>query len=180
MSGSDVFIHTCFFQHPDMVAYVLDPVSGKEGFFCWRDGSVGLCPSYGLVGAPEEILEPRGKKKRARWGPVKWVIGALLIGALSYGVVSFHPRHSTAPPSKSVVRIVPAAEKPKLYSLAKGENLWSVSHRVYGNGGLGSALARYNGVKTFVRLQIGQQIELPPKDVLEKMAEHSEARGRQR
>lgn len=78
MSDSDVFIHRHFFPHPNMVAYVLDPTTGRDGFFYWHEGKIGLCPSYGLVGNPQE-LKPRNKSrsKSSKSKPASGNIGLL-------------------------------------------------------------------------------------------------------
>lgn len=60
MSDLDVFVHRHFFPHPNMVAYVLDPTVGRDGFFHWHHGHtwpeqgrrISLLPSYAVVGAP--------------------------------------------------------------------------------------------------------------------------------
>jgi len=40
LSSMDLFIHENFFNSPEQVAFVIDPQSGDEGFFCWREGKV--------------------------------------------------------------------------------------------------------------------------------------------
>ena len=37
LSGMDMFIENNFFNLPYQVAYVVDPLSGKDGFFGWED-----------------------------------------------------------------------------------------------------------------------------------------------
>lgn len=39
LSPADMFIHENFFNLPWHLAFVVDPKSGKEGLFIWRDGS---------------------------------------------------------------------------------------------------------------------------------------------
>ena len=46
LSGPDLFIHHNFFPQPLQVAYVVDPIRQKRGFFQWRDG--GMAPVRGF------------------------------------------------------------------------------------------------------------------------------------
>lgn len=43
LSEFDRFIHRNFFNLPWQVAFVLDPVAHKEGFFCWEDNEIKPC-----------------------------------------------------------------------------------------------------------------------------------------
>lgn len=39
LSGMDLFIHQNFFNGPEQIALVFDPISGEEGVFVWRNGA---------------------------------------------------------------------------------------------------------------------------------------------
>ena len=174
MSDSDVFAHRSFFPHPNMAAYVLDPTSGHEGFFCWKNGEIALCPSYALVGAPsEQVFRRRGRRrKRAAFLACAMAAGAA-VGL--YTGIARSPRVHKPPAHRAIVKTSPApiADRPdtrdRLYVLGKRENLWIVCNRVYRDGDLAPALATYNGIKSYVHLQVGQQIKLPPEEVLRRM-----------
>lgn len=43
LSSYDLFIHQNFFDLPWQIAYVVDPVNNKEGFFCWSNGKIEPC-----------------------------------------------------------------------------------------------------------------------------------------
>ncbi len=200
MSDADVFIHRHFFPHPNMVAYVLDPQSGRDGFFYWHDGKIGLCPSYGLVGAPRDLKphhRPRAKpkhvepavsradpaegaavaSKRRRFDIRNIVIGALVLAALYLAFASPFHRHETRKPAAPPVRdVVETRELPPrgdtVYAIKKNDNPWRICNRVYGDGELGPYLMRYNHLKSNPCLQVGQRIKLPPKDTLKRMARH--------
>jgi len=202
MSDADVFIHRHFFPHPNMVAYVLDPTTGRDGFFYWHDGKIGLCPSYGLVGAPIDVKprhKPRPKPNRPEHPepvegrpkpkhpehpePVegrRFDIRNVVIAALALAVVClvlagspFGRRHGQARNS-SKTNVVVTRELPlsgeQTYAIKKRDNPWTICNRIYNDGELGPALMRYNGLKPNPRLQIGQQIKLPPKETLRKLA----------
>lgn len=191
VSDSDVFVHQHFFPHPDMVAYVLDPTTGRDGFFHWRSGVVGLCPNYGLVGMPEEVdarSRARRSGRRSRRGLRLCAVVLLLagvtclgianpgiFGGLGHAVFSRAPR-SAAPPAGSPTSHPEMSdragrESEMVYTLAKHESLWVVASRIYGDGRLAGVLAEYNGIDDISTLQVGQEIKLPPESVLRNMAE---------
>lgn len=190
MSDADVFIHRQFFPHPNMVAYVLDPATGRDGFFYWHDGRINICPSFGVVGSAEE-LKPFGLRQKAtkalaarfNLSPYK---AAATVGAaflLLYLVCAGMPfgKRSTPTTPPAPVATQPAsdtASKPEpkpaavsrdtIYTINKQDNPWSICNRVYRNGDLGPALMRYNGLNSATGLQVGQKIKLPPKETLKK------------
>ncbi|MGI6296121.1 MAG: LysM peptidoglycan-binding domain-containing protein [Armatimonadota bacterium] len=194
MSDADVFIHRHFFPHPNMVAYVLDPATGRDGFFYWHDGRINICPSFGVVGSAEE-LKPFGLRQKAskaltaqvKINPYKWAaagVGILLVyfifTGLLFGKRPAPPPVSPTPVATQVVsdktnkpEVKPApkpaaAAKDTVYTIQKRDNPWSICNRVYRDGDLGPALLRYNGLSSAVGLQVGQQIKLPPKETLKK------------
>jgi len=199
MSDADVFIHRHFFPHPNMVAYVLDPTTGRDGFFYWHDGKIGVCPSYGLVGTPRDLKphhRPREKPRKVEPVPraeeegeltvkprrfdVRNVVIAALALVTLYLAFAGSPfqRNAarepvvSAPPTGNVVetREVPPAGD-TIYAIKHNDNPWRICNRVYGDGELGPYLMRYNGLKPNPCLQVGQRIKLPPKATLKKLAE---------
>lgn len=173
MSDSDTFAHKHFFPHPNMVAYVLDPTVGRDGFFYWHNGVIGLRPSYGLVctvkkGGWWERFRPSPKAIRTG------VIALALVGVLYLGIA--RPGHRPPEPKKSPqvrVKAVPVARnevKDAVYTLGPRDNFWLICNRHYNDGELAKALARYNGIRNLSRLQVGQQIKLPPKEKLKRLA----------
>jgi len=181
MSDSDVFIHRHFFPHPNMVAYVLDPTTGRDGFFYWHEGKIGLCPSYGLVGNPSD-LKPHSRKKKGEPKPgrgpsprVLLVAGlVLLLACLGFGGNSLVRRFAsgkgkTHTPAVVVTREQTASAE-RTYTISHRDNPWSICNRVYHNGDLAMPLMRYNGLSNVSGLQIGQKIKLPPKETLKKLA----------
>ncbi|MCL5104299.1 MAG: hypothetical protein M1133_09315 [Armatimonadetes bacterium] len=175
MSESDVFIHRHFFSNQNMVAYVLDPTVGRDGFFCWHDGSIGLCPSFGLVCMPEDIRHPESRWKPGRicWS---WLAGVAGCVALAVGLFFAIPRlvHPVAAPEEHpapVVRAKPLAstETDIIVTISGGESLWGLCSQTYGDGSLAPALAKYNRIGVRSTLSIGQTIKLPPREMLRKM-----------
>jgi proteasome lid subunit RPN8/RPN11 len=59
LSGHDVFIHRSFFDTPWLVAYVVDPQSGADGFFAWKDGEIRPVEKHYLLESDEVISEAR-------------------------------------------------------------------------------------------------------------------------
>jgi proteasome lid subunit RPN8/RPN11 len=174
MSDSDVFIHRHFFKHPDMVSYVLDPTKGKDGFFYWHNCSISLCPNYGLVGAPSEIAE---YKQKPRHTLRKIIIALLALAALCAGaarlpftkqiIQKFNPPPTPIKTRPHKAKSRPAEIKTQVYAMHKGESLWRVCKKIYGDARLAESLAEYNGIKGLRSIQIGQEIRIPPKEELE-------------
>ena len=46
LSAYDLFIHENFFDMPFQIAYVIDPVSKRRGFFQWKQGKVEKLNGY--------------------------------------------------------------------------------------------------------------------------------------
>jgi len=184
MSDSDVFAHEHFFPHPNMVAYVLDPTTGHDSFFGWKDGRISYLPTYALVGTPEQIeSSSRAPRRRELLAPALGVAAILAGGAYIYATRPAPPAHKppavkhaqrahTAQPPKAKPQGA-AASPDKLYALGRNENMWSLCQRVYGDGDLAAALGKYNGIKSNTGLQVGQTIKLPPKEILKKLRERS-------
>ena len=178
LSDADVFIHRHFFSHPDMVAYVLDLVNGRDGFFCWQGETIVLAPSFGLVVTRDENEVNNEAGKMSRWALIRnCVIALLVIGAACFaGVKLVIPNlaHREAR-QQSTVKVTPVASntttQDRIYVIGERENLWKVCHKVYRDGELAEALAEYNGLSDYAGLQIGQKIKLPPQEVLEEMSE---------
>lgn len=184
MSDADIFIHRHFFGHPDMVAYVLDPTTGRDGFFYWHDGKIGLCPSYGLVGAP---LQPKPHKAhaktaeappppRARLDLRNWVIAALVLGVLYLAFAGSplgrrlsNTREHAGGKQGVVVTKELTPSRNRTYVIRPRDNPWTICNRVYRDGDLAMPLMRYNGLSNVAGLQVGQQIKLPPKETLKRL-----------
>ena len=188
MSDADVFFHRHFFPHPNMVAYVLDPTVGSDGFFFWHEGKISLCPSYGLVGTPDEVVKHKTRRKvksRTRPDLRDGIIAVLLILTLYFGLLRpadvKKPEPSptaSGPAPASAVRphlspsgaVRPSENKDRVYKIARGDTLWQICDRIYGDGRLAKALAEYNNMESHTQVRAGQQIRLPPKEVLEQLA----------
>lgn len=176
MSDADVFIQRHFFRHPNMVAYVLDPTKGKDGFFYWHEGKIGLCSNYGLVGS-EAAVRRQSKGKRRISHTLRNIVivialAAMLCAAVLYKPVSskllsiFHPAHKVHT-GQQRSNAKPVEIKTQVYTLQRGESLWSVCKRFYGDARLARPLAEYNKIDDINSLQIGREITIPPKEELE-------------
>lgn len=181
MSDSDVFIHRHFFGHPNMVAYVLDPTTGRDGFFYWHEGKIGLCPSYGLVGSATD-LEPNSRKRKKEPKPdpqvgrrIGLVAGLVLVLACIGLCGASLMRHLRVDRARAhtpavVVTREQTASVDRIYTIGRRDNPWTICNRVYRDGELAQPLLRYNGLSNASGLQIGQKIRLPSKDTLRKLA----------
>ena len=197
MSDSDLFVHRHYFPHPNMVAYVLDPTVGRDGFFYWQEGKLALCPGYGLVGSSVEMKsqnsEQRQSKSKGRPDVRDGIIVSqfIIIYLLGYALIIGHPKAAQSPvenPKPATVRVhvpmVPSSRTERsnnsnlarsaksasaadtIYYIGHGENMWIICNRVYNNGDLAAALAKYNGIKDLSQLKAGQPLRIPPKEVL--------------
>ncbi len=67
LSGYDKFIHQNFFNLPWQVAYVVDPLAGKHGFFGWANNNLEKIPFNAEIGleprVPEEVPEQQKERK---------------------------------------------------------------------------------------------------------------------
>ncbi len=57
ISSQDQFIQTTLFNQPWQVAFVVDPVSGDEGFFVWHKGALARAGRYWVDGLSRSIPE---------------------------------------------------------------------------------------------------------------------------
>ena len=62
---------------------------------------------------------------------------------------------------------MPAATKTaSSYTVKKGDTLWGIARRTYGDGTLAWKLASYNGIKNANLIYPGQKVTLPDKSLL--------------
>jgi nucleoid-associated protein YgaU len=63
LSEQDLFIHQNFFNQPWQVAFVVDPLSGDEGFFVWYNGTPSRVDDYRVAGrkVKQKAIENPGR-----------------------------------------------------------------------------------------------------------------------
>jgi nucleoid-associated protein YgaU/proteasome lid subunit RPN8/RPN11 len=103
ISSQDQFIQTTLFSQPWQVAFVVDPISGDEGFFVWHKGGLARVGRYWVDGLSrsaaehadpgpkvvqkvEELLAAVPKPGADRSLPLYAVVSLLLVGLLCVGV----------------------------------------------------------------------------------------------
>lgn len=74
LSGYDKFIHNNFFNLPWQIAYVIDPLAGKHGFFGWSNSNLVKVPFNSAI-SPQDLekrktLAQETKKKPSLIGKV--------------------------------------------------------------------------------------------------------------
>ncbi|MGC8863152.1 MAG: EsaB/YukD family protein [Armatimonadota bacterium] len=191
LSEMDLFVQEHFFSHPDMVACVLDPSSGKAGFFCWKDGRVAESRTYTLVGSPARAVAGREVRRRLAVAAVGGV-GAAIAAALYTGLAPSRLPQMKPPPEHALrekvsartgsgpVQPVGGSQTPSSlaqpgrplrgdYIIRHGETLWEICRRAYGDGSLGAALGRYNGISDPTSLQVGRKITIPEERKLKEL-----------
>jgi LysM repeat protein len=161
-----------------MVAYVLDPTSGRDGFFYWHNGVIGLRPSYGLVCTVTKTrLRDRlvSTPNAVRAGAIAMVLGGVLYLGFARPVNKSPEKKEpvvavSTPVQATATTVQDKTSADKTYTIGPADNFWKICNRHYGDGELAKALARYNGIRDLQGLQVGQQIKLPPKEKLKKAA----------
>lgn len=74
LSDRDRFCQDSTFNSPGQIAYVVDPVNGLEGVFCWRKGESKLLPHFWV--GDEIHLSSRGKERKPSSAPLPEVPAA--------------------------------------------------------------------------------------------------------
>jgi len=178
MSDSDVFIHSRFFSHPDMVSYVLDPTSERDAFFHWRKGHLAVIGSYGIAYSPDrQAKEAQEVTSGLDWRrPLKWVLGFIGAAVLVFGAcaaVTWSIGGHNNPAANRKPAIVTAVKEDQetemVYTITGAESLWRLCAQTYGDGSLARALARYNHLKSPDRLSVGQELRLPSREMLRSL-----------
>lgn len=92
LSNYDLFIQENFFNLPFQIAYVVDPVQSKRGFFQWKNGKVEKLRGfhvYNDVDKPVKIQLTKGPKARkSAWKNI--VMALLAVAAIGLGCLSVH------------------------------------------------------------------------------------------
>ena len=98
LSVYDMFIHQNFFDLPFQVAYVVDPVKDKRGFFRWKDGNIEKLQGFYIYDDEKHPIKLPKKKSANKENTVSipkavMVAGAVLlllttvVGAFSLGIL---------------------------------------------------------------------------------------------
>lgn len=102
LSEFDRFICDNFFSEPWQVAYVIDPISGDDGFFARVDGSLSRLPDWDLcarMDAPKpersvtepvhrvDFVAPPVQVVSSRTTPFAAAVVGLVVGSLLFGVL---------------------------------------------------------------------------------------------
>ncbi len=194
LSDHDLFIHQNFFPGERQVAYVVDPLSAREGFFGWEDGEI------------EKLFEqPTARDPTTRGGPptgdgpgavtgsrgARTLVGVaalILVGAiLGVGAGLLLTSGSSSDTIASLKRqnlllqgkpgppppIPPVAPPPvaptQIYTVKSGDSLSTISTRFYGSSKYALALASANGIADENAIAAGQKLRIPPKTAMEAL-----------
>lgn len=191
LSEFDLFIHRNFFNLPWQVAFVLDPVAHKEGFFCWEGNEIEPCTyevekigynngGYLLPGyspGMETEGEPvpaglQGKYEADTKGRFKWwqavvglvVVMGLALGSYNIGIKQGQTMHKESPPpdsSPKVVKVKTPGAVIYKHKVRRGDSLWIISELYYGTGYRYEEIARHNHLHSGQSIQPGQVLIIP-------------------
>ena len=164
ISSQDQFIQTTLFSQPWQVAFVVDPMSGDEGFFVWHKGALARVGRYWVDGLSrsaaehanpgptvvkkvEELLSAIPRSGPDRSLPLYVIVSLVLFGLLCLGVY-LSVRSANQGMLESVDRIVNAVLWPDQASATSADNrlLYEVARR------LGQ-----NSLVASLRIHVGQE-----------------------
>ncbi len=90
LSEYDKFIQSNFFNEDSQVAYVIDPIQGEEGFYCWVNGNIEKCKGFYLfdkIGTKLNAVEEKnGEVVVKKVGESPFSFRNVLIGVLTFVV----------------------------------------------------------------------------------------------
>jgi proteasome lid subunit RPN8/RPN11 len=196
LSGHDTFIQTQFFNEEWHVAYVVDPVYHKRGFFQLRDERVVKCDGFYLYSLVSQlpikqkiekimtdVVESQSTKQIISQVKHRWSFKDSIIVVLSV-IAAFLIAWNIQSSSKSKMsmemlrqQIDSISAKPVTapmpvviykYNVQEGETLPAICLEHYGDGSdlMCERVAEYNQIPQDKRVEAGQIILLPPKEML--------------
>jgi proteasome lid subunit RPN8/RPN11/LysM repeat protein len=191
LSAFDKQQHERLFNRPWQIAYVIDAQLGERALYHCVDHAWRELPGYYILRSEYGPSGDRGRGARWPRRVASLLLFILLVcaGVLGYQWVSsryIEPSPSqvaqnTEPvpvPSRqeSVVTVTPAppsvtqsqsAEqrpeppKPREYVVARGDSLWTIAEKVYGDARLYRLIAEANNISNPSRLRTGQVLVIP-------------------
>lgn len=93
LSNYDLFIQENFFNLPFQIAYVVDPVQYKRGFFQWKNGKVAKLQGfyvYNDVDKPVKIQLTKEPRARKTGKGLYALMAFLAVAVIGLGCMSFH------------------------------------------------------------------------------------------
>lgn len=78
-SEYDEFIQSNFFKDENQVAFVVDPVQDREGFYYWRNGKITLCSGFFIFDKTGTKMTPVAEHEK-HYETVKGMKGGLIQG----------------------------------------------------------------------------------------------------
>ena len=171
LSSYDLFIQQNFFDIAWQVAYVVDPVNRRQGFFRWQGDQIVPCghrldpePPEAL---PEQAPPPQKRPARARRWPIAAAAAAALILLASWLVWGDNGfwRSGAEQEQAPAPRQAPAAPPPQAtqakYRVKPGDTLTGISLNFYGTAGQADRLAKANGIADPDLIIEGQELAIP-------------------
>jgi proteasome lid subunit RPN8/RPN11 len=191
LSEFDTFIQRNFFDLPWQVAFVVDPVSQKDGFFCWYQKEIVPC-SYSLeigdfhnggyvlsvdsAGCPLSVTENANKEETLIGKPDRRPLMSLafaliaivclgLVGAFSFYAGFLRGNLQGGHQVPSMVLQPGPSPQPRVviqYLVRPGDNLMEISNLYYHDSSKYQAIADYNHLSDPNALIAGQLLKIPP------------------
>ena len=160
LSSYDLFIHQNFFDLSWQVAYVVDPVNNRRGFFHWKDGKIEPCQFMILENAPDTKVTPilpdqmpkqvRVNKKLA------FIIIAVMLAATTIGLWSYDKMNnfqtdgnfSITTPGPNIADAVgkEKADYEIQYTVRRNDTLSGISYSFFQTPERAEDIAQYNKI----------------------------------
>ncbi len=172
LSKYDLFICQNFFNKSWQVAYVVDPVNDKRGFFYWDKGEIKHSQGFHMYGeqgdAPPPVL--RKSRRNKHWFSISLGIGLVFFSFLFFAqktsiqeellktqeeLLKTQEALSKTQGEKKIQEDMLAAQKQLPaginaasieYEIKKGDTLWDISEKFYGTPWLSMKIAEDNGI----------------------------------
>lgn len=191
LSEFDTFIQRNFFDLPWQVAFVVDPVSQKDGFFCWLQKEIVPC-SYSLkssdfhnggylistdsAGRPSSAIEKTNREEALAEKPARRpyrsfvyaliaIVCLCLVGAFSFYAGFLKGRLQGGHQAPVIVLQPGPSPQPRVviqYLVRPGDNLMEISSLYYHDSSKYLAIADYNHLHDPNMISAGQLLEIPP------------------
>lgn len=197
LTRPDDFTGDSHAELPGQVAFVLDPVGEKEGFFYWQDNTVARCNyqieelGYGNGGYHLQPVIKGGAKNIPQGKLLLAGFCLMLVAAMSYYAgllqgksVSDDGNNQQQPPKSEFIgdqltrdpgkkQVTPTAVSDTTktiyeHQVKPGENLWNISWRYYNNGDGMEKIAEFNNLPNIRDLTPGQILMIPDVEKIKK------------
>ena len=158
LSSYDLFIHQNFFDLSWQVAYVVDPVNNRRGFFHWQDGKIHPCQFMILENPTDNKVTPILSDQMPKKSPVNkklaFIVIAGMLAATTIGLWSYNQMNNFQPDGNFPTRgpnIADAVSKENAdyeiqYTVRRNDTLSGISYSFFQTPERAEDIAQYNKI----------------------------------